>query len=329
MWISAGDSPFLFRKMPSLPKRDVKFAGRDLKSKLMAVSFGASKPDAMNPKKVRLHAYSDHWVQEIEPYAIQAMHIIARSGITPKSLESRYKALYEAFGLSDYGRPIGFIPPLMWRSGSRPKNAPINTHGALAQIAVQTFAKFPPASNMLEAARQLHGSFLAVDDLAHNVYEQDQNYKGRLAKKGKFSIFRHGKFSTDPRLEKTGGISARGPEILPWRDKLYTTVQASHIVFIASNGATQIVRIPDTVELEKMLGQSLAQVVKECGGIKRTKNSYETDRHVAIYYSRLNYPDLIRKDLIRVDFEKPGLDGRNVWQVVSDENPGLQIALTA
>jgi hypothetical protein len=280
------------------------------------VRFAQSTPKKVDASEIYNILPTEEWSRLEKPYSEYAERIL--DGENFQNLEDQYPDLYRQFSLSNYKRRLNFIPPIGWKPGHKPQGAPANTHRALAEIALKVFDQFPPASTMLEAALQLHGSFTAVAK-ADAEFEYDKTCKGQ------FSPYE--KFSTDPRLQRTGNVNAYGLQINPWKDKLYTAVQLGHIVFIASNGAVQIVKIPSIEILESLTGQSLHERIKNAPG-RKNKFPLEQDRHLVLYELPLNYPAAIKKGLIEIEYERPGRDGRKVWDVVAQES-GIRLNYTA
>jgi hypothetical protein len=252
-------------------------------------------------------------------------------------LQDRYPPFFKEtlnmFGLVD---SLGHPPSLRLR-GSQIEGAvghrkPTTTHGLLAAIALDVLKQLPDAASLEEGSAQLVATIDVINDKA-----QKQTIKLESANR-----VSHDKHAV------TGGIAPGGIAIKPLENQLYSAVQTGHFVFVAKNGAIQILKLPTPKEMAEIIKhdpeaqrqillkqplnhvpsyppkhfRDIPELLRFLGELEegkypqRVHPSGATDIHHILTDIQFDYPKHIREGRLKTLLDKPGADRRKVWEVV-------------
>ena len=239
---------------------------------------------------------------------------------------------YQLFGLS---RTTG-IPPLVAQGGESPRM----TSGGLAAILILMLHHLSPAKDLEDALAQIQLSctYLTVKARRNIAKHPELKMEGDA-----LNIRNLGRFLFDlpPTGMTTGTFDLSGYSIPACKNILHTTIQSKHIVFLAPNGAMQIIQMPTPadwkaiIESDRLLQQQIRmsppnfitknkvltgdpvtdllglldeQTLKSLSG-----NNGSSPLHDMAMTLPIDYPELIRAGKIKVLLNKPGSDHQDVW----------------
>lgn len=206
------------------------------------------------------------------------------------------------------------------------------THGLIVYIGLEILKQLQNASNAESGIAQLFESIDCPTQRAKKKAEEIEY------------TFENGFYVTD-------GISPGGREIFPYEEKMYSSLQTKHIVFIAKNGAMQILKLPTPKELSKITENdvqaqkeiltrqplnggsgSMGFTEKYIGSIQellsfldelekgkhpeRVTTSGGTDITSILSVVAFDYAKHINSGYLKVLVNKSGVDGKSVWETI-------------
>lgn len=308
-----------------MPLRMVQQVGHALHYCLVRPLVGTNKVTMEHPlvDNEAFNVARVKWDTKVKP-AVEALNRIPLAQFFPFALDR-----YQFFKIPpDY---VG-IPPSVEipRFDNTPPSK--NTHGVLASLALSILSMLPAGNTMEDTLAQLYTSFWEI------TRQSGMNTPP---------------FTKEPGLDHSGGMRASGPGVLTLSN-LYSSLQTSHMVFIAPNGALQIVARPNAQVMSEILAHDpvaqkhldkqkpLNQNAREGldaltdktydaattiaylktltdGRARQSANGW-TDVHTVLRNIPIDFARHIADKRLRILLEKPGADGQGVWDYVRN-NP--------
>lgn len=193
------------------------------------------------------------------------------------------------------------IPPCLEKQGKTGKNDDYQTsNGILAALSIFILQNLEPAANSTEEAiAQLYTSFEIVANVAHKKAI-------RMEQAGTIPL---GTYRALP------AVAIDAPRIAAYENVLYTALYKKHMVFIAPNGAIQIVGIPNEAQTNDIINAENEMRL----GMARTMLATNVSGRWLVEKSSLNYAwHLQQKGRLTVLMDKPGKDGQHVWESLAE-----------
>lgn len=300
----------------------------------LAAAIHANRANQPKPKHTKITIHGglsiDEKLHQRERLKWKPIVESALANMNNEVLQDRFPPFYretlQKFQLENW---IGIPPKMGKRVHSRKR--PLTTHGLIACVGLEVLKQLPNANSAERALAQL---FEAIDC---TVKVAEKRFCHEIERPGSRRFF-----DTDP-------ISPDGTAMKPYREKIYSAMQTSHIVFVARNGAIQVLRLPTPKEfIEIVRADKKAQTAilsqqplnkdngrmdhteKEISKIyfgsifelydflnelesglhqERTTHSGASDVHRIMFRIPFDYKRHIDNGLLKVLVDKPGVDG--------------------